>query len=210
MVDELLPVLNLEMGKPRNINPRDATAYDIPFEAKRSRILISPEFQDAIILDIRKRLRKVEKQELDCNEKTLSTICELIGFINIQSRYIRMLQPKAFDFLIEDIDELKKKFIYNCRPIPIEKIRTSIEWDLRDTFSAISEPMDPEDRMEMFIFYISGLMKGYISVFENMDIEFDFPLIDDIMSIFRDYEKGELSADDAWKDISIMIIKLLY
>ena len=55
--------------------------------------------------------------------------------------------------------------------------------------------------MEMFSFYLSGLMKGYISVFENMNIEFEFPLIDNIMIILRDHEKGDISTYDAWRHI---------
>ena len=199
--EERLPVLNLEMGKSQNINPRDATAYDIPFEAIRSRILLNPIFQEAVIIDIRKRLRNAEEKVLDCDQKTLYEICEIVGLTSIQSRYIRMLQPKAFDLLIEDIDKLKKNFIYNCRGMPIKKIIMDIEIDIRDTFSAINVPMDPEDRIEMFSFYLSGLMKGYISVFENMRIEFEFPLIDNIMTILKDHEKGDISVYDAWKHI---------
>lgn len=202
---EKLPVFNIEIGKPRNIYAKDATANDIPIEAITSKILKSTIFQDTVILDIRDRLRKAEKLIKDCNVNTLNAICEVDKLANIQSRYLRISQPSVFGLLIEDINNLKKSFIYNCRSILIGNIREEIEKDIKDTFRALNVPMDQKDRMELFSFYLSGLIKGYMSVFKNMNIEFEFPLIDDIMSIFRRYEKEEISSYDSWKYIQELL-----
>lgn len=199
------PVFNLATGNPQNIYPSNATAYDIPFETIPSKILQSPVFRDTVILDIRKRLRKAKEQIENCNTDTLNAICEVTELTNIQSNYLRTQQPTDFGLLIKDINKLQKDFIYNCRAIPIEHIRGEIETDIKNTFSAINIPMDPEDRMEMFSFYLSGLMKGYISIFENMKIEFEFQLIGDIMTIFKGYDKGDISSHDAWKYITELL-----
>ncbi len=198
--EKKLPVINLDKGIPQNIYSTEATAYDIPFEAVPSNIINRPLFGDTVILDIRKRLRAAEKLKY-CDIKTLDAICEVSKFTDIQSIYLRNLQPSVFDFLINDVDKLKKDFVYNCRSIPIEKIIEEIKTDIKNTIRAINVPMDIEDRLEIFSFYLSGLMKGYMTVFENMKIELEFPLIDNIMNIYRGYQKQYISASDAWKYI---------
>lgn len=203
---EKLPVFNLETGNPQNIYPTNATAYDIPVEAISSKIIRSPVFRDTVIIDIRKRLIKAKEQVTDCNVDTLNAICRVTGLANIQSRYLRDTAKSDFELLIKDINKLQKDFIYICKAIPIEDIRGDIEIDIKGTFRAMNIPMNPEDRMEMFSFYLSGLMKGYMNVFENMKIEFGFPLIDSIMTIFTGYEKGDTSASDAWRYIAELFV----
>lgn len=106
-------VFNIETGKNHKVVPMSATAYDLPMFAFPTKMAKSPVYRDAIIIDIRRKLKKVKENIKNCNFNTLNDLCKISSLVDIHSKYI--YADPSFDLLNRDIMNTQQEFIDNCK-----------------------------------------------------------------------------------------------
>lgn len=106
-------VYNIETGKNIKVVPINATAYDLPIFAFPTKMVKSPLYRDAIIIDIRRKLKKVKENIKNCNFNTLNDLCKISNIVDIHSKYI--YADPSFDLLNRDIMNTQQEFIDNCK-----------------------------------------------------------------------------------------------
>lgn len=70
-------VYNIETGKNHKVVPINATAYDLPIYAYPTKMVKSSQYRDAIIIDIRRKLKKVKENIKNCNFNSLNDLCKI-------------------------------------------------------------------------------------------------------------------------------------
>lgn len=106
-------VFNIEMGVNRKVVPISATAYDLPIYAIPAKIAKSPAYHDAIIIDIRRKLKKARENIKNCNLNTMNDICKISNLVDIHIKY--MYIDPSFEILKKDIMKTQQEFIDNCK-----------------------------------------------------------------------------------------------
>lgn len=106
-------VYNIETGKNSYILQKDATSNDLPLFAHPSSIRKNSTYRNAVILDMRKKLRDVKETIGNCDYNTLTNLGNLSKFVDIHRPFL--YDDRYFDLLDRDVMHTREDFIEGCK-----------------------------------------------------------------------------------------------
>lgn len=106
-------VFNIETGETYSIVPQEAKANELPIYARSSNIVKNNSYRDAVIIDMRRKLKKVKENIGNCDYNTLTNLCEVSSLVNIHSKYLYF--DPSFDLLDRDVMRAREEFIEKCK-----------------------------------------------------------------------------------------------
>lgn len=68
----------------------------------KSKMIKNPRYRDTVIIDMRKKLKKVKENIKNCNVNTLNDLCKISNIVDIHSKY--MYTDPSFDQSIKHYD----------------------------------------------------------------------------------------------------------
>lgn len=114
-------IYNIETGKNSYILQKDATSNDLPLFARTSNIVKNSIYRNAVILDIRKKLKDVKETIGNCDYKTLTNLGNVSKFVDIHRPFL--YDDRYFDLLDRDVMHAREDFIEGCRTSSKSKLK---------------------------------------------------------------------------------------